>query len=59
MLESEEGYERHDNLVVIGGIHCVGTELELLECIHNSIGMHNCGGIDDYFNAKISCTGMW
>ena len=59
MLEYKEGYGIYENPAVIGGIHCAGTEPELLECIHDTIGMHHCSGTDDYFNTIISCTGMW
>ena len=28
---------------MVGEVHCTGTESELLECSHNSIGHHFCG----------------
>ena len=35
-------------LFVVGEVHCTGTETELLECSHNSIGHHFCGEDADY-----------
>ena len=41
---------------VVGEVHCTGTERELLECSHNSIGHHFCGGfIDDADDVAIVC----
>ena len=47
---------------VIGDVHCVGMEKELLECTHASIGSHYCGRLsdDEYSNGShivISCYG--
>ena len=28
---------------LLGEVHCIGTEAELLECSHSSIGRHLCG----------------
>ena len=28
---------------MIGEVHCVGDEPEMLECSHTSIGKHDCG----------------
>ena len=47
---------------VIGDVHCVGMEKELLECSHASIGSHYCGRLshDEYANGSdivISCYG--
>ena len=46
------------NDAVIGGVQCVGTEPELMECFHASIGSHNCGPQLITPNIIISCSGM-
>ena len=28
---------------LLGEVHCIGTEPEILECSHSSIGYHYCG----------------
>ena len=41
---------------VVGEVHCTGSETELLECSHNSIGYHFCGGlIEDADDVAIGC----
>ena len=41
---------------VVGEVHCTGTETEVLECSHNSIGDHFCGGfIEDADDVAIGC----
>ena len=40
---------------VVGEIHCVGTETELLECSHDSIGHHRCGSNEDADTVAIVC----
>ena len=53
-------FERSEKQMVIGGIHCVGTEPELLECNYHSIGSHYCpqSHMIDYPDIVISCTSM-
>ena len=58
MIENEERFEKYDSVPVLGGTHCVGTEPELLECTHYTIGNHHCGGQNKYSDIIISCTGM-
>lgn len=46
---------------VVGQVHCVGTERELLECSHSSFGRHYCGWYyyyRYYQDIVISCYGM-
>ena len=46
---------------VIGEVRCIGTEPELLECFHASIGYHRCGSVranSAASNIIISCYGM-
>ena len=40
----------------VGEIHCTGTETELLECSHNSIGEHLCH--DTSADVAVWCYGM-
>ena len=41
---------------VVGEVHCTGTETEVLECSHNSIGAHFCGdSTDDDADVAIGC----
>ena len=43
---------------VIGEVHCIGTEQELLECSHASIGDHFCGRfLSPIPDIAISCYG--
>ena len=47
--------------IVVGEVHCTGTETELLECSHDSIGDHLCGPplkSEDDVGVAISCYGM-
>ena len=53
-------YGTSERNAVIGEVRCVGTEVELLECSHSSIGVHHCG----YHNVTdpdmiISCFGIY
>ena len=44
--------------MVIGEVHCIGTEPELLECSHASVGHHRCGGgLSIDHDVIISCYG--
>ena len=45
---------------LLGGVHCIGTETELLECSHTSIGRHSCGinVVPPIRDIVISCVGM-
>ena len=52
MLGKREGH------AVIGEIQCLGTELELVECSHASIGKHHCGGMNENNDIIISCYGV-
>ena len=41
---------------MVGEVHCTGTEIEVLECSHRSIGNHFCGdGADDAHDVAIVC----
>ena len=41
---------------LLGEVHCTGTESELLECSHSSIGQHSCGrGSPPVPDVVISC----
>ena len=41
---------------VVGEVHCTGTETEVLECSHASIGNHFCGDdADDANDVAIGC----
>ena len=46
---------------VVGEVHCTGTETEVLECSHNSIGDHLCGdSMEDVDDVAIVChSGMF
>ena len=45
---------------LLGEVHCIGTETELLECSHTSIGRHSCGinVVPPVPDIVISCVGM-
>ena len=57
VLEYEQRFGTSERSAVIGEVHCVGTEPELLECSHVSIGSHRCGINTDYSDIIISCYG--
>ena len=41
---------------VVGEVHCTGTEAQVLECSHNGIGDHLCGGsMEDVDDVAIVC----
>lgn len=58
-------FESDSKLVVLGEVHCIGTETKLLECSHGSIGAHACGlaasagyiPTEHAFDVAISCSG--
>ena len=45
---------------LLGEVHCIGTETELLECSHTSIGRHLCGVtvVPPVPDIIITCSGM-
>ena len=56
-----ERFGNSDRDEVIGEVHCIGTEPELLECSHDSIGYHYCSSYYFVYNEPdivISCYGM-
>ena len=57
ILDYGDGFETSKKDAVIGGVQCVGTEPELIECFHASIGNHNCGRGQTTPNIIISCSG--
>lgn len=38
--------------IVLDNLQCTGTEISLINCTHNGIGVHNCGHIED---AGVQC----
>ena len=53
-------YGMSDRVFLLGEVHCVGNEPELLECSHTSIGVHSCGRDATSIpnDIIISCRGM-
>lgn len=43
MIHDTMVFGESEHPAVVGEVHCVGTESELLECSHGSIGKHLCG----------------
>ena len=44
---------------VVGEVHCIGNEPELLECSHASIGVHFCAGFTRFDpDIIVSCYGI-
>ena len=43
VLDYDERFGISGGDPVIGEVHCVGDEPEMLECSHTSIGKHDCG----------------
>ena len=52
-------FGKSDKPYLFGEVHCIGTELDLFECSHTSIGVHSCGSqLDPIPDIAISCYGM-
>ena len=48
-----------DENPLFGEVHCVGTEPNLFECSHSSVGFHQCGRHQTPVpDIAISCFGM-
>ena len=60
ILDYQKRFGSSENDAVVGEVHCVGTENELLECSHSSVGNHQCWYFfyDDHPEIIISCYGM-
>ena len=49
-------FEVDSRIYVVGEVNCTGTETELVECSHESIGHSSCGGPpDDADDVAIVC----
>ena len=58
MLNDASVFGVSDENPLLGEVHCVGTEPNLLECSHTSIGIHSCGRqLDPIPDIAISCYG--
>ena len=58
ILDYEDRFGTSNRSAVIGEVYCNGTEPELLECFHASIGTHRCyRGSINYTDIIISCYG--
>ena len=57
ILDYGDSFETSKKDAVIGGVQCVGTEPELIECFHASFGDHNCRRRQTTPNIIISCSG--
>ena len=38
----------------LDNVQCLGTESDIFDCVHNGIGVHNCGHYED---ASVECLG--
>lgn len=44
--------------VFLDNVQCIGTEKDLLSCLHSGIGNHRCGGSDSHvYDVGVICTG--
>ena len=60
MIDDADVFGTSDRNPLVGEIHCVGTEPELFECSHTSIGIHSCGrDADPVPDVAVSCYGMY
>ena len=41
-------------LIYLDDVHCLGNEAALFYCMHNGVGVHNCGHYED---ASVVCQG--
>ena len=58
LLEDASIFGMSDLNPLLGEVHCVGTEPELFECSHTSIGSHSCGLNQSFVpDLAISCYG--
>ena len=52
-------YGTSERVHIVGEVHCIGTEQELLECSHTSIGVHSCSrDAPPVPDILISCYGL-
>ena len=49
----EAFYGEGSGQILLDDVNCVGTEIQLLQCPHSGIGIHNCGHHED---AGVVCT---
>ena len=47
-------YNEISGSILLDGVNCTGEESQLLECVHNGIGVHDCS---HYQDAGVRCTG--
>ena len=40
-------FGRGDGPIYFDNVECTGTETQLSQCIHNGVGVHNCGHYED------------
>ena len=60
MIDDADVFGTSDRNPLVGEIHCVGTEPELFECSHTSIGIHSCGrDAGPVPDVAVSCYGMY
>ena len=57
LIDDVSIFGKSERSPVLGGVHCIGTEPELLECSHLSIGYHHC--ISTSPDIAISCYGIY
>ena len=47
-------YDEGKGAIYLDEVECSGSELELLDCFHHSVGIHDCGHKED---AGVKCPG--
>ena len=57
LLDDASIFGKSERSPVLGEVHCIGTEPELLECSHKNIGYHYCISTSPDF--AISCYGIY
>ena len=59
MVDNASVFGESDQNPLLGEVHCVGTEPDLFECSHSSVGIHSCGRHQTPVpDIAISCYGM-
>ena len=59
MVSDASVFGTSDRNPLFGEVHCIGSEPQLLECSHSTIGYHQCGRQHDSVpDIAISCYGL-
>ena len=58
VIDDTYAFGRSEQSFVLGEVHCIGTETELLQCSHSGLGLHTCSQFYLTPDITISCYSM-